>query len=187
MQNTIIKKIGAGDFSSLAISIEGELYMWGRIIPTVRSSMIYPTKINMSDGTLFQDLAFGQPHALLLSNSGHVYMMGIMYYFESHGNANIIEVPTLVNNLKDVVVVKFLWPLEALVASYGNFHWFIFPQQQPACTEEWVHPCIPSEESSPKFCACKSCNISPLCANACDLTNVPPVTWKWCNESTIHC
>jgi hypothetical protein len=74
--------------------------------------------------------------------------------------------------LSDIVTIRLLMPGEALMTAAGdqtwkedikwrknhdnsdrgtelsgggrNYHWFIFHSDQPTCTQEWVHNCIPT-------------------------------------------
>ena len=62
-------------------------------------------------------------------------------------------------NLSDVVTVRWIKPGEAFVTPAGttvrdsngqiwnqsNYHWYFFAGAKPVCTEEWVHPCRPSD------------------------------------------
>jgi hypothetical protein len=51
--------------------------------------------------------------------------------------------------LTDLATFRWLRPGEAFVTSRGtdaqpHYHWYFFPGAKPACTEEWVHPCVPT-------------------------------------------
>jgi hypothetical protein len=66
--------------------------------------------------------------------------------------------------LTDVAVVRFLQPGEAFITPRGDsnwgyaggrspslkadFHWYYFQQDREVCTEEWIHPCVPSPSNS---------------------------------------
>jgi hypothetical protein len=52
-------------------------------------------------------------------------------------------------NLSDVATVRFVQPGEAFITPVGsgaqqNFHWYFFQQDRDVCTEEWVHPFVPT-------------------------------------------
>ena len=49
--------------------------------------------------------------------------------------------------LSDVVTIRQLKPGEALVTPIAYFHWFFFPSDRPVCTEEWVHPAVPTNDN----------------------------------------
>jgi hypothetical protein len=53
--------------------------------------------------------------------------------------------------LQDIVTVRWLRPGEAMLTAAGDFHWFYFQADREVCTEEWVHPCVPSESNSLGF------------------------------------
>ena len=51
--------------------------------------------------------------------------------------------------LPDVATVRWVKPGEAFVTpkaldSHFNYHWYFFAGAKPVCTEEWVHPCRPT-------------------------------------------
>jgi hypothetical protein len=53
-------------------------------------------------------------------------------------------------NLDDVATVRWLKPGEAFVTPRAtndqfNYHWYFFHGSKPVCTEEWVHPCRPTD------------------------------------------
>jgi hypothetical protein len=61
-------------------------------------------------------------------------------------------------NLSDVVTMRWVKPGEAFVTPRGgsttdragrvwsqpNYHWYFFQGDRPVCTEEWMHPCVPT-------------------------------------------
>ena len=52
--------------------------------------------------------------------------------------------------LTDVATVRWVRPGEAFVTPRAandqvNFHWYVFQGGKPVCTEEWVHPCRPTD------------------------------------------
>jgi hypothetical protein len=49
--------------------------------------------------------------------------------------------------LSDTVTIRPLKPGEALMTVKGEFHWFAFPLEREVCTEEWVHPCVPTPDN----------------------------------------
>lgn len=70
---------------------------------------------------------------------------------------------SLAYGMTDVATIRWLRPGEAFVTPQGgsmwgydqgkpqtitaNYHWFIFQQPREVCTEEWVHPCVPSSSN----------------------------------------
>lgn len=51
--------------------------------------------------------------------------------------------------LTDVATVRWVKPGEAFVTpkavdQHFNYHWYFFAGDKPVCTEEWVHPCRPT-------------------------------------------
>jgi len=56
--------------------------------------------------------------------------------------------------LSDVAVIRWLAPGEAMVTPQSYFHWFMFQQEEPVCTEEWVHPCLPADPNGAPTFAC---------------------------------
>jgi hypothetical protein len=51
--------------------------------------------------------------------------------------------------LNDVATVRWVKPGEAFVTpkaldQHFNYHWYFFANPKPVCTEEWVHPCRPT-------------------------------------------
>ena len=53
-------------------------------------------------------------------------------------------------NLSDVVTVRWVKQGEAFItpagdAQHSNYHWYFFAGNKPVCTEEWVHPCRPTD------------------------------------------
>lgn len=53
-------------------------------------------------------------------------------------------------NLDDVATVRWVKPGEAFVTPRAtndqfNYHWYFFHGNKPVCTEEWVHPCRPTD------------------------------------------
>lgn len=68
-------------------------------------------------------------------------------------NPAIGQVDSFSFHLSDVVTIRWLNPGEALVTARPDFHWFAFQFPRPVCTEEWVHPCVPSKNNPDFRCA----------------------------------
>ncbi|KAG9301165.1 hypothetical protein G9A89_012548 [Geosiphon pyriformis] len=81
LKNVVIKKIGCGNFHTLAADEEGHIYAWG--LNNARQCLIdegdhvkVPTEIPFFEGSPVKQLAGGLHHSVVLLENGKVYTFG---------------------------------------------------------------------------------------------------------------